>query len=415
MSEKTAIVLGGTIPHKYLINNLKKRDFHTILIDYHENPTARIDADEHIQESTLDKGAVLEIAQKRNVSLVISGCVDQANTTACYVLEQMSLHTPYSYQASLRVTNKELMKEGMVNAGISTAKYDLLSIENYNSYMPEYYPKVVKPCDANGSKGVRKVSNDIDLKLAVYEAIALSRNGKAIVEDLIQGVEINIYCLIDHNKKSKILYIKSKKLPNLSKKSALQSFFSIGPYEVSQKLKEKIEETADLIAKEFNLINTPILIQAIVENDNIFVIEFAPRVGGGLAFREIEYHTGFDLIDAVVDSYLGINITQNNFKTPSMLSSVTHFYGKMGVLDRVVGLEELVSSKTIKEYHLNKTKGMNITAEDLASRNRVFGVIVLGNSINEIKDKLDKVVETVKVLNCDGEDVLLKVSFDELF
>ena len=135
MDKRVAIVLGGTVPHKYLINNLKERGFYTILIDYYSNPPAKTDADEHIQESTLDKEKVLEIAKNRNASLVISGCVDQANVTACYVSEKIGLHVPYSYETALRVTDKKLMKEGMVKAGIPTANYQLVTEENLNSFV----------------------------------------------------------------------------------------------------------------------------------------------------------------------------------------------------------------------------------------------------------------------------------------
>ena len=101
--EKVALVLGGTVPHMELILQLKNRGYYTILIDYLENPPA---ADEHIVESTLDKEKVLEIAVERKVELVISGCVDQANISACYAMEKLGKYVPYSYEIARKVTNK---------------------------------------------------------------------------------------------------------------------------------------------------------------------------------------------------------------------------------------------------------------------------------------------------------------------
>ena len=40
-NKPVAIILGGTFPHIELINNLKKRCYYTILIDYLDNPTAK--------------------------------------------------------------------------------------------------------------------------------------------------------------------------------------------------------------------------------------------------------------------------------------------------------------------------------------------------------------------------------------
>jgi formate-dependent phosphoribosylglycinamide formyltransferase (GAR transformylase) len=77
MANPVAIVLGGTSPHIELIKNLKNRGYYVILVDYYENPPAKICADEHLQESALDKDKVLEIAQRRKASLVLSCCVDK--------------------------------------------------------------------------------------------------------------------------------------------------------------------------------------------------------------------------------------------------------------------------------------------------------------------------------------------------
>ena len=79
---KTAIVLGGTVPHIDLVCQLKQRGYRTVLVDYTRMPPANAYADEHIQESTLDKDAVLRIARDENADLVISTSVDQANVVS---------------------------------------------------------------------------------------------------------------------------------------------------------------------------------------------------------------------------------------------------------------------------------------------------------------------------------------------
>ena len=107
-NKPVAVVLGGTFPHITLVENLRQRGYYTILVDYYDNPPAKASADEHLQESTLDKKKVLDIARSRNAELVISACIDQANVTACYVADKLGLPAPYSYETALRVTNKIL-------------------------------------------------------------------------------------------------------------------------------------------------------------------------------------------------------------------------------------------------------------------------------------------------------------------
>lgn len=126
-----ALILGGTAAHKELIRQLKKRGYHTILIDYFDNPPAKEDADEHVKISTLDKEAVLEYAKKTGVDLVISTSVDQANAVCCYVSEKLGLPFPYSYETALDMTDKTRMKQIMKENRIPTAEYIIADKEYF--------------------------------------------------------------------------------------------------------------------------------------------------------------------------------------------------------------------------------------------------------------------------------------------
>jgi|SRR5690554_2186935 len=106
--QQKAIILGGTDDHIALIENLKKRGYYTILIDYNANPPAKVAADLHIQESTLEEDKVLKIATEQKVDLVISACIDQALLTACYVAERLGLPAPFSYETALNVQIKDI-------------------------------------------------------------------------------------------------------------------------------------------------------------------------------------------------------------------------------------------------------------------------------------------------------------------
>lgn len=402
--EKVALVLGGTIPHKYLIENLKERGYRTVLIDYYENPPAAVIADMHIRESTLDQEKVLEIAQREKASLVISGCVDQANVTACYLAEKLGLPAPYSYETALRVTDKELMKAGMLKAGVPTSAYHVVSVDDIEQFQASSYPLVVKPSDCNGSKGVQKVHNTIELKQALKEACRLSRTGKSIVESFNVGREINAYFYIK-NDDIALLFLKNKKLPLVDGKEILRSFLNFGPDEISSNAVNLLIDAVRKIKNEFVLKSTPILVQAIVAEDSISVIEFAPRVGGGIAFRDILAITGFDIIDSVVQSYLGGDVDLKvNSEFIGRVANI-HLYGRSGILNSIHGVESLVGDGVIEEYFMHKTPGMAMSSDDLASRNRVMGVIVRGKDDAEIYSKIRVMIEEIKIINTDGVDV----------
>ena len=180
-----AIILAGGYDQIALIQELKKRSFETILIDYYENPPAKNFADKHYQVSTLDTEIIKEIAIKENVDLVTTACTDQALLSIAKVSEELLLPCYISFEKALNVTNKKYMKSLMYKSNIPTAKYKAVSDIKSVDLSEFKFPIVVKPTDCNSSKGVKKIFNVEESVQRIKEAINFSRSKIAIVEEYI--------------------------------------------------------------------------------------------------------------------------------------------------------------------------------------------------------------------------------------
>ena len=159
MEKPVAIVLGGTTPHAMLIDKLHERGYYVVLIDYLPNPPAKRVADEHLQISTLDKEEVLATAKERGAKVVVSACIDHTNSVCCYVAEKLGLPHPYSYETSLYVTNKGLMKARMKESGVPSSSYILSQNVDDIDWNAVSFPCVVKPVDGNSTKGVHRADS----------------------------------------------------------------------------------------------------------------------------------------------------------------------------------------------------------------------------------------------------------------
>ena len=310
MEKPIAIVLGGTSPHVLLVNKLHERGYYVILVDYLPNPPAKQVADEHIQASTLDKERVLEIAKEKCANLVISTCIDQANSVCCYVAEKLNLPHPYSYETSLYVTNKGLMKTRMKKYDVPSSPFILTKNVAGIDWGKVTFPCVVKPVDCNSSKGVHRADSEEEAKPFVEEAIRLSQTDEAIIEDFCPGDEIQVDCVaLDDD--ADVVMTRSKVKMQWGEGAVLNSVGSMVPAQISEKLFPELKRIAQNIAKGFGLRNTPFFYQAIVTGDRVNVLEFAPRVGGGLSYYMITNFVGFDAVEAVVDSFLGIPVSRS--------------------------------------------------------------------------------------------------------
>ena len=398
---KKAIVLGGTSPHIELIGQLKSRGYYTILIDYLPDAPAIKYADEFIRESTLDKERVLQTAKSLQVDLVISACIDQANSTCCYVAERLGLPHPYSYETSLDVTDKGRMKRKMVNGGVPTSDFQIFHSIDSIDWSKVMFPAVVKPVDCNSSKGVRRVDNVDEAEKWGLDALRLSRTGCAIIEGYNKGREIQVDCLADANKASVIMTREKKHVASMNSVE-LNSTGSIIPALCCEGRERELEDIAGRISGTFGLCNTPFFYQAIVsDTGDVNVLEFAPRVGGGLSYYLIKELTGFDPVKAVVQSFLGEKIMVRT-KAVSRLYSTNFLYMEEGIFDHVTGLDDLKSRDCIKEYFVTKSRGAKITGS-MRSGNRVASFVVEGSSVEEVKKKENTAYASVDIIDAYGQ------------
>jgi len=397
-----ALVLAGGFPQIALIQELKSRGIYVLLADYYAEPVAKKYADVFYQISTLDVPAITELAQREQVDFLITACTDQALLTVAQVSEKLGLPCYIDYQTALNVTNKAYMKKVFMEHNISTARYAVM--ERLEAEVADClrYPAIVKPVDCNSSKGVKKVMNRTELEQAFAEAVQLSRTNTAIVEEFIEGNEITIDVQVENGKAYVLSAAHIDKIADAEKFIIFRSRY---PIMESDAIKEQIAKTAQQIADAFGLQNTMMLIQAISDGENIYVLEFSARTGGGLKYDLIKRVSGFDVIKAVVDltlkqiPHVDIQPPQSNY-----ISNV-FIYCYNGVFDRLDGFEEMKQAGYITNYYLFKWRGAVMDGVN-SSGDRIAGFTVQGDTAAEIQSRYNEILKRIRVLDPNGCDIM---------
>lgn len=397
---KKAFVLGGTVPHIELINKLKARGYHVTLIDYYDNPPAKAAADAHVKASTLDLEAVKKIAEDGNADLVISSCIDQANSVACYVAEQLNLPHPYTYAKSLEVTRKGLMKTIFKQNGIPTSDFYLIDKDEAREIQLPF-PFVIKPTDANSSKGVFKINSKEEFYEKIEESICISREGKAIVEGFVTGTEIQVDCVvIDH--KAHVLMTSDKVAFDNGGRELQVTGFSV-PGIRCEYFSKRLQEIAQGIADSFELDNTPFFYQAICDDKEVYVLEFAPRLPGGTRFETVKLVSGFDYIESSIRSFLKEPIV-GIINAPKEKYVMRFLYMKPGVFDHIKGIEDLLEDGTINHFFPFVIKGKQIDSS-MSSGNRICAIMTEGKNYEEAERKVADALERLAVIDVNGNDL----------
>jgi phosphoribosylamine-glycine ligase len=402
---KKIILLAGGHDQISLIEELRSiyQGVEIILIDYFDNPPSKKYSDRHIKVSTLDKALVLKIAKEEKAELVITACTDQAILTMAYVSEKLGLKCYLSYEQAMNVTNKFYMKSLMKKAGIPTARYIVVNYPNEFFANKITYPIVVKPSDNNGSKGIFKVFSEEELKLAITEAFNFSRGKKVIIEEFKTGEEFSIDAFLFNGHPKIIIATRYRKIrSNEHGFTILQSFY---PCIFSSVVENKIYRIIKQIGIAFKLDNTPLFLQILVDNDEINVIEFSARTGGGSKLHFIRDLTGVNIIQNLLDITFG-RTPCLNIKKVALYAAMNFIYTKPGVFCGISNIEELKTKKIVHDYYYYKTTGMEILSSQY-SADRPAGFFVLANTEQELKDKILFIDQNIKVLNENNEDIML--------
>lgn len=405
MSEGTIIVLAGTKPHAELIKNLKSRGYRTVLIDYTPDPFAKPFADRHSTESTLDPEAVERIAREENACRIMDICIDRPIPVAALVAEKLGLEHPISHAASLVVTNKNLMKKFMLDNGIPTSRFVPVTKVSQIDSLDLNYPLIVKPSDASGSIGITRVDALSSLLPAVEDALSKSRNGQAIVEEFVCGPEIQIDCFVE-NGKAVILDIKEKR--KITEDTFSLPYGSIIPAGISSGARMVIDDVCKRLVDSLEIHNGPLYIQAIAAGDDVRVIEFGVRFGGGLSFKVIKGVAGVDIIDATAEAYLGgAPHVESKFGSFEGVYATFHMFPKAGVFGEVTGYQRLIDEGFFEYFTVNKHRGVQFTG-DLSSKERVAAFILKAEDMKDLEIKLRTVIDNVDILDVDGHSIMRK-------
>lgn len=406
------LVLAGGHDQIALINELHNRGHEVILADYYPNPPAKKYADKHYQVSTLDEEAIFELAREEKVELVTTACTDQALLTMARVSAKLQLPTYINETTAINVTNKAYMKKKFTEYNIPTAKYVLL--ENEKHFEDELrrdfiYPVIVKPCDCNSSKGVIKVENQTSLIESIKQAFVLSRSHKVIVEEFKSGQEISVDVWADREDAKILAVTQTQKVEE--NKENFTIYQSQYPVKMSKELFAKIQEIAKKICQAFELQNCPVLIQGIVNNNEIDVIEFSARMGGGSKYKLIEYISGINIMQIYVNRILG---DDTQIVTPvwsPKCIELDYVYAYNGTLDKLIGFSIFKDEGEIKELFQYMPLGSTIEKR-ITSSDRILGFLIEADTVGELENIRNRIIKNVDILDCNGKSIIYTECFD---
>ena len=251
-----------------------------------------------------DVDAVLKATARLRLDGVLTVSADRAVPVVAAVAEARGLPGIGVHTAHL-MTHKVAMRARLADAGVPQPRFAAVRglSERHRAAAEVGFPAVLKPADSGGQRGVFRVDSLDDVERHLHEALVASPTGEAILEEFVDGTEMNGIVLARNGETIPLTLSDRLRPPGIG--------FGVGwihvyPATIYGAQLEEAEEVARRTVTALGLrtgIAFPQLIAA--PDGRVVVVECAARIPGGQMADLVRHAVGVDLVEVQIRMALG--------------------------------------------------------------------------------------------------------------
>lgn len=307
--QRRILLLGASAPQIPSILEAKRQGLYVITCDNRPDNPGHVLADEWHEVSTVDKDAVLALAQHCRVDGVLCYMSDVSAPTAAYVCERMGFPT-HPYESVRILTDKGLFRAFLRKHGFNAPHSDSFRKDEEGAAI-EYakalgFPCVIKPVDSSGSKGVRIIREVSQLHAAIVEAYDYSITKRIIVEEFIDCVDNQLSGEAFSIDGKIRFFLLDDQYPGAEPPFDLTPVYNEWPCRLPIVLQEAIRAEVQRVLMLLNMRTGAYNIEARIDRQGrVWLMEVAPRNGGNMLPQLIHLATGIDGVAYMVKAAMG--------------------------------------------------------------------------------------------------------------
>ena len=300
---------------------------------------------------------VVEVARRVGVDGVLTVSADRAVPVVAAVAEALGLPGIGTQTAHL-LTHKRAMRDTLGASALPQPPYaSLRSSEDVDAALAAVaVPAVLKPVDSGGQRAVFRIESREELARDLPEAIAESPTDEALLEEFVEGVEMNGIVIARDGEPALITLSDRLRPPGIG--------FGVGwihvyPTSIPPEQLRLAEEVAVESVRALGLRDAIAFPQLIASPDGrVAVVEVAARIPGGQMADLVRHAVGVDLVEVALRQALGEEVPDDvalpRFTQPLAIRFFTAQPGplptgrvtRIGSLDAVLASEGVVQADT---------------------------------------------------------------------
>ncbi len=303
------LLLGASAPQIPSILEARRQGLYVITCDNRPDNPGHALADEWHEVSTVDREAVLALAQRCRVDGVLCYMSDVSAPTAAYVCERMGFPT-HPYESVRILTDKGLFRAFLREHGFHAPQSAAFGKGEEAAAMAYAgtlgFPCVVKPVDSSGSKGVRILREAAQLQDAIAEAYGYSIAKRIIVEQFIDCAGNQLSGEAFSVEGELRFFLLDDQYPGSEPPFDLTPVYNEWPCRLPEAQQEAIRAEVQRVLTLLGMRTGAYNIEARVDRQGrVWLMEVAPRNGGNMLPQLIRLATGVDGVAYMVKAAMG--------------------------------------------------------------------------------------------------------------
>jgi biotin carboxylase len=389
--EKRLLVLGAGPAQLGLLRAARERGLFVIACDRDPSAPGFEFADRRAVVSAEDERALSKLARAEHVDGVIAPGIDWPVAIAARIATANGLPHPLRPETAALAVSKQRQRERFSETGVPQPRWR--AVVQAADDLP--VPAVVKPADRQGQKGLTLVREAAELPAALELALAESRVGFAVVEELVEGPEVTVNAFSARGR--------FHALTVNDRLTAGPPAFGVALAHAwpSEHPVDGAVAVARQAAEALGITDGPTYTQVCLGAEGPRVVELAARLGGGHDAELCHAALGVDLNGLALAAALGQPVEVPE-PQPAGGACVRFLVAPPGLLRNVEGLDEARAVDGVLDARVYRGPGW--TFETLRrGADRAGYVLARGDSRDDALERAGRAAEAIRFQTADVE------------
>lgn len=333
---KKMLLLNGSFNEIQLIHTAHRMGYYVITAGNDPSGEGHKYANQYIPCDYSDKEAVLKIAKDEKVDVICACSNDFGALSADYASEKLGLPGHDSYETSRLFHEKDCFKKMAKELGLSTPEAFLFdNITDALDYIDTLtaFPKLIKPADLSGGKGIQLVYDKKSASEAVKQAFERSKVKRILIEDYIEGQQQGITVFVYKGK-----VVLEFATNDYAYDNPYMVWMACPPADHYDEIRSRIVADIEKIAKEKSIKDGFFTFQYILKDGKPYYLETMRRCLGNQHYMCMSKDTGVDFYELYIRTQSGedcAELLKNRRPTDTFSGFLAIFAPKNGVIKSI--------------------------------------------------------------------------------